>query len=419
MGSNRRAVTATVTGALVLAAVAACSSSTSTTAAAGNSPTATPSSTSPSAPASAAAVSTCGKIPTVAYNDQSGEVSALGSYAANYNGFDGTIYKSPWATWAGKSNAKIGILIDGLTNPYQTALEGLLESGLKADGYTTIADAPAPTVTAQLQGYQTLLGDGVNLIIVQSQSNTAYNSLIDKAASEGIPTVGVLNDVNDQNAVNVVPNSVLDGMELTQYVVQQAGGKGTILFLHGIAGAPIDTDTATGALDVLKQCPGITVNDSIQTEFQAPIAKQEVLSYLNTHPGTVSGVVTAGPFTSGVIEAFEQAGKTVPVITNNGLDLGGLAYWLEHESTYKGVALANTADGLAYATDEVVQKMLQGDGVKINTIAIVPPVVTSAELSTYVDLSGSSAWTINTAGTASGPASTFVSSAFIDAVFNK
>jgi ribose transport system substrate-binding protein len=414
MGKKRtRAAFVGLTGTLLLAAVAACSSSSTTSPSAATTPSTSTSS-------SAAAASSCGTIPTVAYNDQSGLVSSLGSYAAYYNGLDGTIYKSPWANWAGKSSGvKIGILIDGLTNPYQSALEGLLQGGLKSDGYSTVALAPAATVTAQLQGYQTLLNDGVNLIIVQDQSPTAYNSLVDKAAKQGIPTVAVLNELNDANAVNVVPNSVLSGMELAQYVVKQADGKGLVMFLHGIAGAPIDTDTATGALDVLKECPGITVNDSIQTQFQASIAKQEVLSYLNTHPQTVSGVITAGPFTSGVIEAFQQAGKTVPVITNNGLDLGGLAYWLEHESTYKGVALANTADGLAYATDEVVQKMLAGDGVKISQIAIAPPVVTSSDLGTYVDLSGSSAWTLNSAGTASGPAATFVSSAFINALFNK
>jgi len=393
----------------LLTAASACASNSSTTASGSTAGTGT-----------SALSGSCGKIPTVAYTDQSGLVSSLGSNAANYNGFDGTIYKSPWSSWAGKSSGvKVGVLIDGLTNPYQTALEGLLTSGLKNDGYTPVALAPAATVTAQLQGYQTLLNDKVNLIIVQSQSPTAYNSLIDKAAKEGIPTVGVLNDVNDANAVNVVPNSVLSGMKLAQYVVQQAGGKGLVMFLHGIAGAPIDTDTATGALDVLKECPSITVNDSIQTEFQASIAKQQVLSYLNTHTQTVSGVVTAGPFTSGVIQAFQQAGKTVPVITNNGLDEGGLAYWLQHKSSYKGVALANTADGLAYATVEVAQKMLNGDGVKINTIAIAPPVVTSSDLSTYVDLSGSSSWTLDTAGTASGPAASFVSSDFINALFTK
>jgi len=346
-------------------------------------------------------------------------VSSLGSYAANYNGFDGTIYKSPWSTWKGLTgNVKVGILIDGLSNPFQSQLESSLESDLKADGYSTIALAPSSaSVTDQLQGYQTLLNDGVNLIIAQVQSPTAYNSLIDKAAKEGIPTVGVLNEIADANAVNVVPNSVLAGMKLAQFVVQQAKGSGLVLFLHGIVGVPIDTDTANGANDVLKLCSGITTNETIQTQFQASIAKQQVLSFLNTHTQTVAGVITAGPFTSGVIQAFQQAGRTVPVITNNGLDEGGLAYWEQNKSTYNGVALVNTPNGLAYATAEVTQKMVQGDGVKINTLAIDPPLATNANLSTLVTLDPS--WTINSEGSASGPQGLYVSSSFIDAIFTK
>jgi ribose transport system substrate-binding protein len=403
-----------VGGALLLAAATACSSSSSSSSSSASS------SASASSSSSASALSgSCGTIPNIAYNDQSGLVSSLGSYAANYDGFDGTIYKSPWSTWKGASgNVKVGILIDGLDNPYQTALESSLESGLKAFGYSTIALAPsAASVTDQLQGYQTLLNDGVNMIIAQVQSPTAYNSLIDKAAKAGIPTVGVLNDIADQNAVNVVPNSVLGGMKLAQFVVQQAQGKGLIMFIHGIAGVPIDTDTMNGANDVLKLCSGITTNESIVTQFQASIAKQQVLSYLNTHPQTVNGVITAGPFTSGVIEAFQQAGRTVPVVTNNGLDEGGLAYWVQHKSTYNGVALANTPNGLAYATTQVAHKMLAGDGVKINTLSIDPPLATNANLTTYVTIDPS--WTINSAGTATGPADLYVSNSFIDAIFTK
>jgi ribose transport system substrate-binding protein len=403
-------------GALLLAgATAACSSSSSTT----SSAPATSSASATSTSSTSALSGSCGTIPSIPYTDDSGLVSSLGSYAANYDGFDGTIYKSPWSTWKGATGSvKIGILIDGLDNPYQTALEGSLESGLKAFGYSTIALAPsASSVTNQLQGYQTLLNDGVKMIIAQVQSPTAYNSLIDKAAKEGIPTVGVLNDIADANAVNVVPNSVLGGAKLAQYVVQQAQGKGLIMFIHGIAGVPIDTDTMNGANDVLKLCPQVTTNESIVTQFQASIAKQQVLSYLNTHPQAVSGVITAGPFTSGVIEAFQQAGRTVPVVTNNGLDVGGLAYWIQHKSTYNGVALANTPNGLAYATDQVAHMMLIGDGVKINTLSIDPPLVTNSNLATYVTIDPS--WTINTAGTATGPANLYVSNAFIDAIFTK
>ena len=417
-----------VGGALLLAASAAACSSSSTsstssapaaTSSSAAASTATSSSASASTSSTAAAAGSCGSIPNIPYTDQSGLVSTLGTYAANYDGFDGTIYKSTWSSWKGLTgNVKVGILIDGLTNPFQPELESSLESDLKADGYSTVALAPSSaSVTDQLQGYQTLLGDGVNLIIAQVQSPTAYNTLIDKAAKQGIPTIGVLNQIDDANAVNVVPNSVLGGAELAQYVVQQAHDAGLIMFLHGIPGVPIDTDTANGANAVLKLCSGITTNESIVTQFAPPIAKQQMLAFLNTHPQPIAGVITAGPFTSGVIQAFLQAGKTVPVITNNGLDEGGLAYWVQHESTYNGVALVNTPNGLAYATSEVTQKMLAGDGVKINTLSIDPPLATNANLTQYVNIDPS--WTINSAGTATGPQAAYVSSAFIDAIFTK
>jgi ribose transport system substrate-binding protein len=391
---------------VLLAAATACSSS--------------PASTGSSTTGSTGALSgACGTIPAIKYTDQSGLVAKLGSYAANYNGFDGTIYKSPWSTWKGQtSGVKIGILIDGLTNPFQPVLESSLQSDLQAFGYSTVALAPSSdSVTDQLQGYQTLLNDHVNLIIAQAQSPTAYNSLIDKAAQEGIPTIGVLNDIADANAVNVVPNSVLGGAELAQFVVRQAKGKGLIMFLHGIPGVPIDTDTMNGANAVLKLCSGITTNESIVTQFEPPIAKQQMLSFLTTHTQPVAGVITAGPFTAGVIQAFLQAGRAVPPITNNGLDEGGLAYWVQHKSTFNGVGLANTPNGLANATAQVAHKMLLGDGVEINTLSIAPPLVTNANLTKYVTIDPG--WTINTAGSAIGPAGLYVSQAYIDSIFTR
>ena len=402
--------------AALLAAAAACSSSSSSPASATNPAT---SAAGGGTSASAAANSTCGTIPNIGYTDQSGLVAGLGSYAANYNGFNGTIYKSAWSTWKGKtSGVKIGILIDGLTNPFQPVLESSLESDLKAFGYSTVALAPSSSsVTNQLQGYQTLLNDHVDMILAQVQSPTAYNSLIDKAAKEGIPTIGVLNYIADANAINVVPNSVLGGAELAQFVVHQAQGKGLVMFLHGIPGVPIDTDTMNGANAVLKLCSGITTNESIVTQFAPPIAKQQMLSFLNTHTQPVAGVITAGPFTAGVIQAFLQAGRTVPPVTNNGLDEGGLGYWLQHESTFNGVALANTPNGLANAVAQVAHKMLLGDGMKINTLAIDPPLATSENLTKYVTVDPS--WTINTVGSAIGPADAYVSQAYIDALFTK
>jgi ABC-type sugar transport system substrate-binding protein len=403
--------------AALLAAASACSGS-----------PAPASATAPASPAAGASVSAtaggalagaCGTIPNLGYTDKSGLVAGLGSFAANYNGLAGTVYASPWKTWKGKaSGVKIGILLDGLGNPFQTEIKSALTASLQALGYAATVLAPSTaSITNQLQAYQTLLNDNVDMIIVEAQSPTAYNSLIDKAAAQGIPTVGFLNEVQDANVVNVVPNSVLGAMKMTQYVIQQAQGKGLVLFMHGIPGVPIDTDTMNGANAALRLCPQITTNESLVTQFDPSIAKQVLLGYLSTHPEPVAGVITAGPFSSGAFQAFQQAGKTVPVITNNGLDVGGLAYWVQHKSSYNGVALVNTPNGLAYAVTQVVRKMLAGDGVKLNTLAITPPVVTNADLAKYVTIDPS--WTLTTVGTASGPADLYVSGSYIDAIFSK
>jgi len=424
-----RRLTLGLGSAAVLAAATACSTSStssapaspaaSTSASAASATAAASATTGTSAGASGAASGSCGSLPDIGYNDKSGLVAGLGSYAANYNGYNGTIYASPWSTWKGKtSGVKVGVLIDGLANPFQTELENTLTANLKAYGYSTVALAPSSaSITNQLQGYQTLLNDGVDMIILQAQSPTAYNALIDKAAKQGIPTVGVLNEVEDANVVNVVPNTILAMMKVAQYEVQQAQGKGTILYMHGIPGVPIDTDGLNGTKDVTKLCPQITLNDSLVTQFDPSIAKQVLLSYLNTHPQPVAGVIPAGPFSAGIFQAFQQSGKTVPVVANNGLDVGGLSYWIQHESSYKGVAVANTPNGLGTAVTTVAHKMLEGDGVKINTLSIVPPVVTSADLSKYVTIDKS--WTLNSQGTALGPASLYVSGSYLDAIFSK
>ena len=61
--------------------------------------------------------------------------------------------------------------------------------------------------------------------------------------------------------------------------------------------------------------------------------------------------------------------------------------------------------------------MVQGDGVKINTLAIDPPLATNANLTKYVTIDPS--WTINSVGSAMGPEANYVSQAYIDAIFTK
>jgi ABC-type sugar transport system substrate-binding protein len=330
--------------------------------------------------------SDCGTVPTASFNDAAGLVKALGSdYTTAYSGYSGTVQKSAWANWAGKKSGTItvGISESQLTNPYQTLINTALQTYLKAEGYKVVDLVSTNEVTNQISQFNQLITDKVDLIIYQPLAS-GFESVVDKAAKAGIPSISVLNNVADANTVNVVPNSFAAGEAQAAALAKNMGGKGTILGVHGIKGVPIDTDTFKGAKAALTKCPDITLEDSTYTDFSPTTAQTKVQQYLAANPTkTIGGVLEGGPMTTGIISAFQKSNVTVPPIADNGLTKGGVAYWSANESSYKGVGLFNPADGLAKAVVQVAKHMLGGDGVKVSDIVINPPLVTGDNLSKF------------------------------------
>jgi ABC-type sugar transport system substrate-binding protein len=330
--------------------------------------------------------SDCGTVPTASFTDAAGLVKALGSdYTAAYSGYSGTVQKSAWANWEGKKSGTItvGISESQLTNPYQTLINTALQTYLKAEGYKVIDLVSTNEVTNQISQFNQLITDQVDLIIYQPLAS-GFESVVDKAAKAGIPSISVLNNVVDANTVNVVPNSFAAGEAQAAALAKNMGGKGTILGVHGIKGVPIDTDTFKGAKAALAKCPDISLEDSTYTDFSPTTAQTKVQQYLAANPTkTIGGVLEGGPMTTGIISAFQKSNVTVPPIADNGLTKGGVAYWSANESSYKGVGLFNPADGLAKAVVQVAKHMLDGDGVKASDIVINPPLVTGDNLSKF------------------------------------
>jgi len=119
--------------------------------------------------------------------------------------------------------------------------------------------------------------------------------------------------------------------------------------------------------------------------------------------------------TAGIMTAFQQAERPMPVVGDTGAEKAGLAYWRAHESSYKGVAIGNGAGALAFAASEVAQRMLAGDGVKVSDISLIPVLITTENLNQWV----SPSWTFSTQGTASGPRDSLLPASLLDAVFRK
>lgn len=339
-----------------------------------------------SSTAGSADSSGCGTVPAASFKDAGGLVKALGGqYTAAYSGYSGTVQASRWATWKPKktSGLTVGISESQLSNPYQTLINASLQKYLKSYGYKVVDLVSTNNVTDQIAQFNQLITDKVDLIVYQPLAS-GFNAVVDKAAAAGIPSISMLNNVVDPATVNVVPNSFAAGEAQAAAVAKIMGGKGTVLGVHGIKGVPIDTDAFDGAKAALKLCPGITLDDSLYTDFSPTTAQTSVQQYLAANPTkTIGGVLEGGPMTTGIISAFEKSGVTVPTVADNGLTKGGLAYWSAHQGTYRGVGLYNPGDGLALAVAQVARHMLNGDGVKVSDIVIDPPLVTDANLAKF------------------------------------
>ena len=109
-------------------------------------------------------------------------------------------------------------------------------------------------VTTQIQQMRSLVQQHVDFIISTLGSPTALNAVIDQAAKQGIPTISLLGQSTDKNAVNLQPNPIQLGYFGAKGLLDAMGGKGNVLVVDGIPGLSIDTGILQGGLAVLKAC---------------------------------------------------------------------------------------------------------------------------------------------------------------------
>jgi ribose transport system substrate-binding protein len=391
------------------AALAACGSST------------TPTSTSAAAPGTTP--SCVPGVPTSLPGDPDGVAAALtGDAKAAIGGYPGSVYASPWANFKPKSGPPwvIGMSNNEGNLNAQDVLKGLQEEAALNPGLVSkivVTTPPTPNdVPTQIQQMQSLVEQGVNLIVSTLGSPTALNSVIDAAAADNIPVISLLGQSTSKNAVNLQPNPIQLGYYGAKGLLTAMGtAKGNVLIVDGIPGLSIDTDILAGAERVFKAC-GVHIVGQVTGDFDPTIAKTQVLTFLSAHPASIAGVFQVSDMAPGIFSAFAQVGRTVPPVDDIGAPAASLVYWKDHEKAgYKGSGVAIPAIDDGTYSMAVALAMLEGDGVKITDVPYAPPVITTANLSQWIE----PGWTESTNALGNGPASAVPITALLKDYFKK
>lgn len=211
-----------------------------------------------------------------------------------------------------------------------------------------------------------LISQGVNALIVDPPDATSLNGVIHQATQRGVKVVIVDQLVTSPDAWQVENDQVAYGRLGMAWLARQLHGKGNVVLLQGIAGAPADTDRYTGIQQALKEYPGIKVVAKPYTGWQFAPAATDMTNLLNSNQ-KIDGVWTSGiDYT--VVNAFKTAGKPyVPVV---GADNNGFVQQIIslHAKGFDGAAVTNPST-IGGAGMRIALDLLSGKSVpKINKL---------------------------------------------------
>jgi ribose transport system substrate-binding protein len=177
-----------------------------------------------------------------------------------------------------------------------------------------------------ITGMQSMISQGANAIVVIPDSGNCVEAAgmrqavqhdivvvpwgADPCGTEGADFTKLLN--GDNTAF---------GREGAEFVIEQMGGKGKLLFEGGPAGNSATTEVATGVVEAVEKNPGVELVEPVSSEEWPvtnwdPAETKKVTSALLAKYPEIDGLVNDyGASGVAEIKAFQDAGRKVPPIS--------------------------------------------------------------------------------------------------------
>jgi ribose transport system substrate-binding protein len=184
----------------------------------------------------------------------------------------------------------------------------------KVSSFSYAVSNDSPTLeNSQLHSF---IDKGCNLILLTAASSTGDNATIALARQHGIVVVAFNNYVTSPDAQVVDQPWYQWGAQMAQEIATKLHGHGTVIYLKGIPGEPVAVGENAGADSVFAKYPGLTLVPAIGgwTPATTSTAIRQVQA---THPGNIDAVWTTGSELWYVEQAFQSAGRQVPLITGS------------------------------------------------------------------------------------------------------
>jgi len=163
-------------------------------------------------------------------------------------------------------------------------------------------------VQGQIADVTNFINDGVNAIIINPNSPTAFNPTFARAKAAGITVLSTDGEIASTDAVFVGIDQKEWAMLSSTWLAETIGGAGTIACMNGIAGHPANQARVEGYTEVFAGYPGITIVNEANADWDPAKAQQLAQTLLATYPD-LTAIWTQDGMAEGVWRAIDAAGK--------------------------------------------------------------------------------------------------------------
>jgi ribose transport system substrate-binding protein len=215
-------------------------------------------------------------------------------------------------------------------------------------------------VQGQIADVRNFISQGVNAIIINPNSPTAFNPTFAQAKAAGIAVLSTDGEIASPDAIFVGIDQKEWAKLSSKWLAEKIGGKGSIITMNGIAGHPANQARVAGYKEVFAAYPDIKILNEANADWDPAKAQQTAQTLLATYPD-LTAIWTQDGMAEGVWKAIEGVGKSATMVATGELRHSFVKQWAEKK--WNSAASINPPGCMANAVHVAIQ-MLEGGKLK-------------------------------------------------------
>jgi ribose transport system substrate-binding protein len=188
----------------------------------------------------------------------------------------------------------------------QAAAAAWKEKGVNVEVVVQSANVDVPGQIAHVRNF---ISDGVNAIIINPNSPTAFDPVFAQAKEAGILVIATDAEVSSPDAMYVGIDQKAWGAAGAEWLAKTLNGKGNVVAINGVAGHPANEMRVAGYKEVLAKHPDMKLVNEVNANWDQAQGQQAMQNLLATYPD-INGVLVQDGMAAGAWKSIMDAKKT-------------------------------------------------------------------------------------------------------------